>query len=550
MLGSSLGNGAASNRRVFHESARKPVMDLGSDPKDPSDSQSHSNFEDQVCHPIGAPFKNGELVIGLIGAVGTDLGRVREALGDWLSHVSYEVHQIRITSDVIPLVVPGCEKRYDNEYDRIWSFMDAGNEARQNSNNNGILAYGAANMISAGRDKEGNDSLKPKQRQAYIISSLKHPNEVEHLREIYPQGFYLIGVDCDQDRRLRHLTEKKHIGQEKAKLLMERDTDEHLDYGQQVARTFHLSDFFVRIDGQEDQLNNSLWRILRLMFSDPFITPTFDEYAMFLAFAASLRSADLSRQVGAVVTMGRQILATGANDCPKPGGGLYWPEFNDQTQRFEDVEGGRDFTLKKDQNRIEQQRIIEEILQKAEDKGLDRGKLLEVLESSGIRDLTEFGRVVHAEMEALLSCARARTSTRGGTIYTTTFPCHNCAKHIIAAGILRVVFIEPYRKSKAIEFHKDAIELLPGSVQEGQAKEEDLVRFQSFVGVGPRRFFDLFSVQLGSGYPLRRKNEDGSTVEWDAPKSQLRLQMLPISYLDLELLASEKFKQFYDQRKE
>ena len=44
----------------------------------------------------------------------------------------------------------------------------------------------------------------------------------------------------------------------------------------------------------------------------------------------------------------------------------------------------------------------------------------------------------HAEMEALLSCARSGVSTRGATLYSTTFPCHNCAKHIIAAGVARV----------------------------------------------------------------------------------------------------------------
>ncbi|MDN3612645.1 hypothetical protein QWZ16_23945 [Vibrio ostreicida] len=26
------------------------------------------------------------------------------------------------------------------------------------------------------------------------------------------------------------------------------------------------------------------------------------------------------------------------------------------------------------------------------------------------------------------------------------FPCHNCAKHIVASGIKRVVYVEPYPK--------------------------------------------------------------------------------------------------------
>ena len=89
---------------------------------------------------------------------------------------------------------------------------------------------------------------------------------------------------------------------------------------------------------------------------------------------------------------------------------------------------------------------------------LKEGK--EVLKDTGILDITEYGRAVHAEMEALLSCGRSGVSTRQCTLYTTTFPCHNCAKHIVASGISRVVFVEPYPKSLANDLHSDAIFLL------------------------------------------------------------------------------------------
>ncbi|MCZ5321339.1 hypothetical protein O5699_00900 [Escherichia coli] len=60
-----------------------------------------------------------------------------------------------------------------------------------------------------------------------------------------------------------------------------------------------------------------------MLFGNPFITPTFDEYAMYMAFSSALRSADLSRQVGAVLAKNYAIMSTGANDVPKSGGGLY-----------------------------------------------------------------------------------------------------------------------------------------------------------------------------------------------------------------------------------
>jgi len=139
-------------------------------------------------------------------------------------------------------------------------------------------------------------------------------------------------------------------------------------------------------------------------------------------------------------------------------------------------------------------------------------------------------------MDAILSCARNNTSTRDGQIFCTTFPCHNCAKHIIAAGIKRVVFIEPYQKSKAIEFHTDTISV-------GFNPAINTVHFEPFVGVGPRRFFDLFSVRLGAGYPLKRKDDDGLVIPWELNQnSKLRVQMLPGSYLELESEAKIRFE--------
>jgi deoxycytidylate deaminase len=62
---------------------------------------------------------------------------------------------------------------------------------------------------------------------------------------------------------------------------------------------------------------------------------------------------------------------------------------------------------------------------------------------SRIMDLTEYGRVVHAELLALCDAARLGRSVKGATLYCTTFPCHNCTKHLLASGIRRVVFMEP-----------------------------------------------------------------------------------------------------------
>jgi hypothetical protein len=106
----------------------------------------------------------------------------------------------------------------------------------------------------------------------------------------------------------------------------------------------------------------------------------------------------------------------------------------------------------------------------------------------------------------------------------------------VAAGVERVVYIEPYPKSKALEFHDDSI------TTNEEERRDGLVLFDAFVGIGPRRFFDLFSMQLGSSYRLIRKDSrTGKARTWRIEEARLRIQMKPVSYLDLEAEACRLF---------
>jgi deoxycytidylate deaminase len=244
---------------------------------------------------------------------------------------------------------------------------------------------------------------------------------------------------------------------------------------------------------------------------------------MVLAYGASLRSAQLARQVGAVVlSSDGEVIATGANDVPRFGGGLYWPGEEDR----------RDHRLGYDANDREIDEIIADIVACVKDSAtvFDEDRLRKRLESSRVDDLTEYGRPVHAETEALLACGRTGVSTTGGTVYTTTFPCHNCAKHIVAAGIERVVYVEPYPKSKALALHPDSIAL-------DDPEARGRVRFVPFVGIAARRFFDLFSMRLSAGLEIKRKASDGTVIPWDRAKTTPRVRMAPYSYLERELIA-------------
>ena len=169
-----------------------------------------------------------------------------------------------------------------------------------------------------------------------------------------------------------------------------------------------------------------------------------------------------------------------------------------------------------------------------------RGALPGELWAGGLKDLTEFGRAVHAEMNALLDAALRGVPVAGATLHSTTFPCHNCARHIIGAGIARVVFIEPYTKSRAERLHADAATIAR------TGRDPEKVAFEPFVGVAPRRYLEMFDAaarqRLGH---LARKDETGHKHEFvkkqafpvfvDAGLPQFRPE--PREYRIKELLA-------------
>lgn len=478
-------------------------------------------------------YDDSEIVIGLVGAIGTQYPTVKQIISERLkNNFKYDVEEVKISSSIIeksPLYKESSESGSDS-YKKINNLMNTGNQLRKETNNNAVLALGAISFIKNKRQKE-------KYRKAYIVDSLKHPDEIKALREVYGHGFYLIGVYSDINDRTKYLTKELVMTDEEANKLISKDeNDEEGGHGQHTSDTYHLSDFFVNVNYNSEQLKQSIFRFLDIIFGSPHITPLFEEYAMFMAFTASLRSADLSRQVGAVLTKNEDIIAMGANDIPKYGGGLYWPYYDEDKNEYVDFPHGRDYTRGYDSNVIERNKIIKEIIDKIEDEQADKNKIEIILQSSRLKDLIEFGRVVHAEMETLMTCARNNISARNGVLFCTTFPCHNCAKHIVASGVDKVYFIEPYPKSKALEFHSESIKM--GILND---EEQKYTFFEPFMGVGPRKFFDLFSIGSGSGRNIRRKDKDGNAIEWQPAKSKPKVQLFPISYIEREDVSSIKY---------
>jgi len=103
-------------------------------------------------------------------------------------------------------------------------------------------------------------------------------------------------------------------------------------------------------------------------------------------------------------------------------------------------------------------------------------------------DVIEYGRPVHAEMAAICDAASRGVSIQQSTLYCTTFPCHVCASLIVAAGVKRVVYIEPYPKSRVPAMYPDSIALA-----HQEKRLSGRVIFEPFMGVSPPRHADLFS---------------------------------------------------------
>jgi cytidine deaminase len=283
--------------------------------------------------------------------------------------------------------------------------------------------------------------------------------------------------------------------------LIARDEKEEQIGGQDLSGTFHRADFFIRAwDGEV--IRADVERTLAILFGDPFRTPRRDEYGQFQAAGAALRSAELGRQVGAAIaTDDGSVVALGANEVPRYKGGSQWDG--------DPGPGNRDFEIgAQDTNRAHLDDLagsltnavaetVDRLVREGAEEAPESENLLASLRDSlvselpsdfragGLKDLTEFGRAVHAEMDALLDATRRGVRVAGGTLYTTTFPCHNCARHIIGAGIERVVFIEPYAKSRAASLHEDSIVI-------AHSTPGERLRFEPFVGVAPRRYLEMF----------------------------------------------------------
>ena len=364
-------------------------------------------------------YPDSEVVFGFTYAVGTDYRPVLSFLEDQIRLGRYRPQLIQLSAsfpDTCQALGLNIAFSGETELSRIDSHIRAGNAIRSATQRNDICALLASSKIYSTRQQTIPNEPEANRRAAYLIISLKRPEEIETLRRIYGVGFYLISIFADESERFRFLTKRKGLSDSEATDLIARDQKEEGDSGQRTRDTFQMADVFVSV--KDKQYESGLLRFLSLVFGDPFTTPSRDEHAMFLAYAASLRSGDLARQVGAALTSSQgEIVALGCNDVPAPGGGLYWSD-DGKLDRRDYVKGLDSNDEVKDQIAKDVFENIRPYLDPRSAADVESVVLDVIKQKSKIGQIAEFGRAVHAEMDALMAAGRTGTSlSRLGTLY-------------------------------------------------------------------------------------------------------------------------------------
>ena len=474
-----------------------------------------------------------ELIFALVGQAGVRIENYSQILRDHLKTFGYKTIDIKL-SELLRIYTGWTDVHDTSEATRIMHRQEMGLKFRSSLNNGDGAALARASLAKIREERakiSGNPDV-PASECAFILNQLKHPAEVKLLRQVYGSSFILLAGHAPKDLRrtsleVRFKNDKydERYAKEKAEHIIVDDEKQVDDLGQNTRDAYPLADYFGSFERNKEK---QVTRFVDLLFGHPFHTPLPDEHAMFQAYAGSLRSSDESRQVGAVIVefaknqSGKitkvDVVASGMNEVPRRGGSFYWHEDSDDAR--DQIIKYREGVDRADRIKVD---VLTELFDKLQVNNLLHKKMrdtpshqlarefLKKLKGTQFLNIGEFMRTVHAEMAALIDSARRGVAVDGLSMFVTTFPCHNCAKHIIAAGLKHVVYLEPYPKSRAEALHGEEIALEP---IDGVALNEK-VAFLAFTGVAPRQYQQLFSI-------TRRGERNGLSLKvWEEKKMAL-----------------------------
>ncbi len=236
-----------------------------------------------------------------------------------------------------------------------------------------------------------------------IIESVRTPGEIAALRG--KPNFFLFAVDADPkiryERAVLRGSETDHVSYETFIANEQREMTSEDSNKQNLKVCIEQADFRFDNGGSIEDLHNQVEQVLQQI---TYRRPSWDEYFMELANAASRRATCDRGRSGCVIVKDRQLLVTGYVGSPA---GL--PHCDEVGHLF--------------------RKTIEE------DGSISNHCV----------------RTVHAEQNAICQAARRGIALEGATLYCRMTPCRTCAMLIINCGIKRVVCERKYHSGAESE---------------------------------------------------------------------------------------------------
>ncbi|STX38810.1 deaminase [Legionella feeleii] len=330
---------------------------------------------------------------------------------------------------------------------------------------------------------------------------------------------------------------------------------ENKESGQQISKLFHKSHYYFNLDMPQEKIDSELKKFIKQLFGTYNLYPTQDEFGMNLAYQSSVRSNfPGGRHIGAaIISTQGEVLSVASIRAPSKSSNTFlqdelkvtdgylnykskiasWISLLENLNMYDlcwiseaisiDKMKQKTLYLRKtskkvlysviapsgekicnkslstisDSHLITAENLDEyrsQILKETSEKGhtyssyqlIQNTDLNEIIKFIG--DSLEFHPCTHAEIAAIIDAAKIGISVKKSTLYTTTFPCHLCAKEIINSGINRVVYLEAYPKSKNKELYPNVIDFDPKN-------RTNLIPFDFYHGIGPKRFAYVYSLQ-------------------------------------------------------
>ncbi|WP_133139670.1 deaminase [Legionella genomosp. 1] len=447
-----------------------------------------------------------ELVIGLVAPLGTNRGHLVDFLKKYFQSRGYRVEYISLTKEFIKISPTDVCEAF------VYFFkMQLCNYIRERYSS-GFFGFLTTYLIFKKRQRNS--------KTVYLIDQIKNTTEQDVLTHVYGRNYIQISLfsnEVERDKLLKYkFSNDFPIQEESESFTLEIDPNHEYDdlfdshliddikklskkipsvfsteiqpdvthnlikkdfndpksqkgYGQEVSKLFHKSHYFFNLDLPLNKVDHEIKKFVKIVCGEYIDYPTQDEFGMNLAYQVSVRSNfPGDRHIGAsILTEQGEVIAVASIRAPSQSSN---PTFGDQCLI---TEGYEIYKIKIEKwvkylKELEPNQNVNEI-------------------SSFLKDSLDFHPCTHAEIAAIIDAAKVGISVRNCTLYTTTFPCHLCAKEIVNSGIKRVVYLEAYPKSKNKELYPNVIDFDPKN-------KSKLLPFDFYYGVGPPNFVSSYSL--------------------------------------------------------